>query len=84
MITRKILGGLIPEIKKDKQKIDALNKQLVENFKTTESEKIWMAVPEIIRWEEVRGFRYNNRTDLKEDIYIKGFLENFSDAKRKY
>ena len=73
----------IAEIKKDKQKIDALNKQLVENFKTTESEKIWMAVPEIIRWEEVRGFRYNNRTDLKEDIYIKGFLENFSDEQKE-
>ena len=49
MNTRKILGGLIIllKYKKDKQKIDALNKQLVENFKTTESEKIWMAVPEI-------------------------------------
>ena len=33
-----------------------------------------MAVPEII-WEEVRILKY--RTDLKEDIYIKGFLIKF-------
>ena len=65
----------IAEIKDTKLK-DELNGKLVENIKDNKLENTWMAVPEIVDWEHVSGFKYSHAKDekLKEDIDIMIFF----------
>jgi len=49
-----------------------LNKQLdadLANLKNNR-DKIWIAVPEIIKWEDIEGFRYNNKKQIYDDLDI--------------
>ena len=41
------------------------------------SDDIWMAVPEIINWEEIKGFKYNGK-DLYDDIDINILRDSFN------
>lgn len=38
---------------------------------------IWMAVPELISWEETAGFRYQGSKELHDDILIDKVLDTF-------
>ncbi len=40
------------------------------------SPSVWMAVPEVINWEEIRGFRYHGHA-IFDDIYIHEFNASF-------
>ncbi len=74
----------IAEIKDIKLK-DELNGKLVENIKGNKLENTWMAVPEIVDWEYVSGFKYTHRKDgeLKDDIDILSFLNCLSDDEKQ-
>lgn len=77
--------GWIDQISEIKSKpvIKKLNDKLIENIKENNLEKIWMAVPEIIEWEDVEGFNFSftsNEIEKKDDIYLVDYLKNqFSD-----
>jgi uncharacterized protein (TIGR04141 family) len=66
---------------RDPKKIDELNDLLMAKLNKKEFDKIWMAVPEVVDWVDIKGFRYLRRkeADLVDDLDIKDFLEALKD-----
>jgi len=69
---------------KDRELKEQLDNQLVENIKQKSLDKTWMAVPEIVDWVDVAGFRYKGGKDddLPDDIGLLDFLDSLSDDDR--
>jgi len=69
--------GWIDQIQdvKDTRLIDRLNMEII-NLINAGSNDIWMAVPEIINWSEIAGFKYCGRT-MFDDIYLDKVKESF-------
>ena len=69
--------GWIDHIKKvkDTRLIAKLEQRAVELIKEN-SPNIWMAVPEVVEWENIKGFKYT-KDDLEEDIDISKVIESF-------
>jgi uncharacterized protein (TIGR04141 family) len=66
----------IEEIKKPKQ-IEELDLILLQRLNERKLENIWMAIPEILDWSDIKGFKYLYRqADCDDDISIEKFLEN--------
>ena len=60
--------------------LEKLNKNLTDRLKNDNdipNDKIWMAVPEMIEWENIQGFKYKKNL-LKDDINIKDFLNTIT------
>ncbi len=58
-------------IKHDNILLEKLNNELDRKLAdiTEESDKIWFAVPEIVRWEDIEGFYFGHqKTALKDDL----------------
>ena len=55
---------------KDKAKIDILNRQLVNEIRSCNYDKIWMAVPEVVSWEDIKDFKISGIKETYDDIYI--------------
>jgi uncharacterized protein (TIGR04141 family) len=57
-----------------------LNAQLVQKLAQNNLEKAWMAVPEVINWSDLKGFRYGNRknADLRDDVDLPDFLASLN------
>ncbi len=79
----------IKEVKSNNEK-DKLNKELLDCITKEKWDCVWMAVPEIIHWEEICGFKYEKNDELFDDIFIDKFidslknkLENIEQLKRK-
>lgn len=70
----------ISEIK-DAQLNEDLNNELLERINVQDLEKTWMAVPEIINWEDVAGFKYRDSTRDQEldDVDLPEFLNSLPD-----
>ena len=70
--------GWIDHIKKikDIRLISKLEQKAVELIKE-KSPNIWMAVPDVIEWEHIKGFKYT-KEDLEDDIDISKVVESFS------
>jgi uncharacterized protein (TIGR04141 family) len=70
----------IAEIR-DKQLGNDLNAVLVEQIKAGSLDKTWMAVPELVDWSDVKGFRYIRRqlADLHDDLSVGGLLIGFGE-----
>lgn len=67
---------------KDPKNIEGLNTKLLENIKNKSFQTTWMAVPEVIEWENSGGFRYSTEEDdveLHEDIFLTDFLNTITD-----
>lgn len=64
--------------------IEELNTKLVENIKNDSLENTWMAVPEVIEWEKVEGFRYLQEWNpgLFDDINLHEFLSLLTDVQK--
>ena len=46
--------------------------------------RVWMAIPEIIEWEDIAGFSYyGKKGNLVDDITIQDFTQSLSEAQRK-
>lgn len=56
--------------------IKKLNEGIIEKAKQKDFEKLWMAIPEIIDWDDVEGFNYSyaNDTEKYDDIFIQSYL----------
>ncbi|MBI5870978.1 MAG: TIGR04141 family sporadically distributed protein [Actinobacteria bacterium] len=74
----------ISEIK-DPHLVDELNGELVNRIRAIELEKTWIAVPQIIEWEDVAGFKYRNsiRDQNEDDISLPAFLESLTATARE-
>ena len=58
--------GKIKE-ERDKQTIEALDAALVEKLVKQDFEKIWLAIPELVAWEDIKGFAFKFRTEDAPD-----------------
>jgi uncharacterized protein (TIGR04141 family) len=59
-----------------------LNKLLVEKLRSGQRENAWMAVPEVISWESVGGFRFPASSGPRieyHDIHLEHFLSSLHD-----
>lgn len=63
---------------KDSRLIEALDAQII-NMINEGSPKVWMAVPEVIDWENVGGFKYAGRT-IYDDIHIETVCGSFKNG----
>ena len=73
--------GWIDNIKiiKDKQKIDALDQSLLESI-TKNAESVLVAIPDIIDWNNTKGFSYGTKKgQLVDDISLDGLISSFKD-----
>jgi uncharacterized protein (TIGR04141 family) len=54
----------------------SLDGKLINNIRKKDVSKIWLAVPEVIEWVNVRGFRYTgwHSKEVVDDIYMPDFL----------
>lgn len=66
---------------RDPQKVNELNDLLISKLKALDIATIWMAVPEVVDWVDIKGFRYLRRkeADLVDDLDVKEFLEAIKD-----
>lgn len=57
-----------------------LERILLQKIVDREFERLWLAVPEIIDWSAIEGFRYTEHGDeLYEDLHVTGFLAHVRD-----
>lgn len=71
---------------KEIRDVDEWNAKLVDQLKNNNDEnvQVWMAIPEIIEWEDVAGFSYSNKKeDLVSDILLQDFEKSLSDSQKK-
>lgn len=73
----------IAEIKDPKIKLE-LDAKLIQNLKENSLSKTWMAIPQVIEWECVSGFRYTGKKndELKDDIHVADFLNTLSEEEK--
>lgn len=64
---------------RSKDLIENLNNYVIEKIKNQDFENIWMAVPDIINWEQVKCFKYSGSRDEFDDIKIEKVIETFDD-----
>ncbi len=64
----------------DPEQIELLELQLIENLNTTANSKIWLAIPDIIKWEESSGFRYSKKQSepIVDDVRLTGYIQRWS------
>jgi len=73
----------IAEIKDPKTKLE-LDAKLIQNLKGDNLGKTWMAIPQVVEWECVSGFRYTGKKgdELSDDIHINAFLGTLSEDEK--
>lgn len=66
---------------RDPRERTRLDDLLVDRLRRGELERMWLAVPAIIDWSDVAGFRYIGRgtDDLADDLYLPDFLASLDD-----
>jgi uncharacterized protein (TIGR04141 family) len=57
-----------------------LNARLIQKLALHNLDKVWMAVPEVINWSDLKGFRYGDRksADLHDDLNVRDFLASLN------
>ena len=60
---------------RDSKIVEKLESEVVKLIKE-KSPDVWMAVPDVLDWENVKGFKYSDK-GLEEDIYISKVVESF-------
>jgi uncharacterized protein (TIGR04141 family) len=65
----------------DPAKESSLDVILFEKLRTRNLDRLWLAVPEMMDWEGLAGFRYRNskRAALYPDIHVNTFLDSIED-----
>jgi uncharacterized protein (TIGR04141 family) len=73
---------------------DKLDQLLIERISEEDFSRCWLAVPDIVDWDQVSGFRYgfSSRSPIYHDIHFPDFLDSLPDGsaittdklKRKY
>jgi uncharacterized protein (TIGR04141 family) len=74
----------ISEIK-DKHRILDLDSEIVSKIFSGNTNKIWMAVPDIIEWDQVGGFCYKISKNSPEyqDVHLQDFIDSLSNSERE-
>lgn len=70
---------------KELKDVDEWNTKLLNQLKNGNDEnvKVWMAIPEIIEWEDVAGFSYSDKKEnLVDDILIENFKKSLSENQK--
>lgn len=59
---------------------DTLNSRLVQRINQHQLDKIWMAVPEVVNWADLSGFRHirAKRAELRDDLNMEDFLQEIA------
>ena len=76
--------AFIDQVKEIKD-IKEWNEKLVAKLKddSLPDVSVWMAIPEIIEWEDVAGFSYSNKKEeLVDDITIEGLKKSLTDCQK--
>ncbi|MEZ4365019.1 MAG: TIGR04141 family sporadically distributed protein [Kofleriaceae bacterium] len=50
---------------RDRAQIDSLDEQLVQKLRASDLDRVWLAVPDVIDWSRVAGFRYGRGRKAK-------------------
>lgn len=68
----------IDNIKEVKSKIEKeqLDSLLLQYINEEKYDCVWMSIPEVINWENVRGFSYTNDDEINDDIIIEKVIES--------
>jgi uncharacterized protein (TIGR04141 family) len=57
--------------------VDELDEVVLQRILAGDLDRIWMAVPEVIQWERVEGFRWpGRRSPQHHDVHLRGFLDS--------
>ena len=48
---------------RDSQVVDALDNALLDKVLQQDFHKIWLAIPEVVDWEQIRGFAFKHKTE---------------------
>ncbi len=66
---------------RDRPLREALDEQLIAAIRQGHFNKLWLAVPEIIEWRDVAGFKYLLRedADVVDDLHFNDFLDTLRD-----
>jgi uncharacterized protein (TIGR04141 family) len=56
----------------------ALDEALIDRLQASTRDRVWLAVPEVLDWTDVAGFRYgtSRRRDLQPDLHLAQFLDH--------
>jgi uncharacterized protein (TIGR04141 family) len=68
---------------RDRSVVSGLDTILVDRLNNDDLGKIWMAVPEVVDWADIKGFQYiraSERTPLHDDLNVVAFQMEFDDA----
>lgn len=72
----------VKEIRETKEWDDMLVDELKNS--TAMDVKVWMAIPEIIEWEDIAGFSYSGKKEnLADDITIQDFKNSLSEKQKE-
>lgn len=64
----------------NKTKIEELNEKLIKKIKTGEEERLFLAVPDIVDWTNIAGFKFKEGDDeVHPDILLSNFLQTVRD-----
>lgn len=73
------LIGRLEEVSMD-SKITDLNNQVVKKLRKNDLDRMWMAVPEVVDWDEIGWFNFSSDPDIQfEDIVLEEFLKTLPD-----
>ena len=67
---------------KDPKEIEKLNKKLINEIRKANLDRIWMAVPEIIEWQDVSEFKFK-KNSFGNDIDIPSYLNFLSESEKQ-
>ena len=65
---------------KDKKLIQELNSKLIDLINNKEFDKVWMAVPEVINWENIKEFKVSGLDEHLNDIYIDRVIDSLRNS----
>jgi uncharacterized protein (TIGR04141 family) len=65
---------------KEKNLIEVLNSRLLEEITNNNFDKVWMAVPEVVSWEDIKCFKISGCSDTYGDIYIEKVISSFKNG----
>lgn len=69
---------------KDPKKIEALEVLLLEQINNKQFDKVWMAIPEVVPWENISEFKIHEEdSSLGDDIHLPAFLKFLSETEKK-
>lgn len=61
---------------KNKATINKLNEELIKEIKLKHFESVWMAVPDVVSWVDIKDFKISGDKEPYSDIYIEKVIES--------